>query len=104
AAAAGLVVLETVNNPGFMEEITRKGEKLRDIIRSWNKSNVKDVRGKGLMIGVDIEQDAWGVLEKAFEKGVLLLSAGVKTLRFLPPYIISDEEIESGLRILEEII
>ncbi|MDR0556422.1 MAG: aspartate aminotransferase family protein [Treponema sp.] len=104
AAASGLVVLETVNNPGFLQEITRKGEKLRSVIRSWNKPNVKDVRGKGLMIGVDIEQDAWGILEKAFEKGVLLLSAGAKTLRFLPPYIISDEEIESGLRILEEIV
>ncbi|MDR0706997.1 MAG: acetylornithine/succinylornithine family transaminase, partial [Treponema sp.] len=104
AAAAGLVTLETVNNPAFLKEIARKGEKLRGIIRSWNKPSVKDIRGKGLMIGVDIEQEAWGVMEKALEKGVLLLSAGAKTLRFLPPYIIRDEEIESGLRILEEIV
>ncbi|MDR0374306.1 MAG: aspartate aminotransferase family protein [Treponema sp.] len=104
AAAAGLVTLETVSNQPFLKEIARKGEKLRGVIRSWNKPNVKDVRGKGLMIGVDIEREAWGVMEKALEKGVLLLSAGAKTLRFLPPYIISDEEIEDGLRILEEII
>ncbi|MDR2447220.1 MAG: aspartate aminotransferase family protein [Treponema sp.] len=104
AAAAGLVVLEIVNDPAFLKEIARKGEKLRGIIRSWNKPNVKEVRGKGLMVGVDIEEDAWGVLEKALEKGVLSLSAGAKTLRFLPPYIIRDEEIESGLRILEEIL
>ncbi|MDR2784070.1 MAG: acetylornithine transaminase, partial [Treponema sp.] len=47
AAAAGLAVHETVNNPSFLKEISRKGEKLRGIIRSWNKPNVKDVRGKG---------------------------------------------------------
>ncbi|MDR2793370.1 MAG: acetylornithine/succinylornithine family transaminase [Treponema sp.] len=104
AAAAGLVVLETVNNAAFLREITRKGEKIRESIRSWNKPNIRDIRGKGLMIGIDITQDAWDVLEKALEKGLLLLAAGAKTLRFLPPYTIRDEEIESGLQILQEIV
>jgi acetylornithine/N-succinyldiaminopimelate aminotransferase len=112
AAAAGLVVLETVNNPAFLKEITRKGGKIQDIIRSWKHPAVKDVRGRGLMIAVDLDTEAWPVLEEAIARaggvngkgdgpGLLMLSAGPKTLRFLPPYIISNSEIETGLEILK---
>ncbi len=104
AAAAGLAVLETVDNSAFLMEVVRKGEKIRSIIRSWNNPHVKDIRGKGLMTGVDIEAEAWGVLERALEKGVLLLSAGANTLRFLPPLIISDAEIEEGLEIVKTLV
>jgi acetylornithine/N-succinyldiaminopimelate aminotransferase len=110
AAAAGLVVLETVNNPAFLKEISRKGEKIQHGIRSWNSPKVKEVRGKGLMIGADITEDAWPLLEKAITRadaktpGLLMLSAGAKTLRFLPPYIVSDAEIEQGLEILKGLL
>jgi len=121
AAAAGLVVLETVTKPAFLGEIARKGEKIMRELRGWNHPRVKEVRGKGLLIGIDIEGEARPVLEKALLRagtpqeqdsapsrkpealpGLLLLSAGPETLRFLPPYIISDEEIEEGLAILKE--
>jgi acetylornithine/N-succinyldiaminopimelate aminotransferase len=109
AAAAGLVILETVNKPEFLREITRKGEKMVSIIKGWSSPKVKEIRGKGLMIGVDITEEAWPVLEKGISRvystpgasGLLLLSAGKNTLRFLPPYIISDPEIEQGLEILK---
>jgi acetylornithine/N-succinyldiaminopimelate aminotransferase len=104
AAAAGMVVLKTVNDPAFLREITRKGEKIVDAIRGWKRSGVREVRGRGLMIGVDIGSEAWPVLESALSKGLLLLSAGPKTLRLLPPYTISDTEIEQGLGILRGIL
>jgi acetylornithine/N-succinyldiaminopimelate aminotransferase len=113
AAAAGLVVLETVNNPAFLKEIKRKGDKIQDTIHSWKHPRVTEVRGRGLMIGVDLDTGAWPVLEAAIARaggsgengcsgpGLLVLSAGPKTLRFLPPYIITDAEIEQGLEILK---
>jgi acetylornithine/N-succinyldiaminopimelate aminotransferase len=110
AAAAGLVVLETVNNPAFLKEIIRKGERIKTGIDRWRHPKVKEIRGRGLMIGVDITVDAWPVLEKAIARadantpGLLILSAGPKTLRFLPPYTISDAEIDQGLDILKEIL
>ncbi|MDR1353846.1 MAG: aminotransferase class III-fold pyridoxal phosphate-dependent enzyme, partial [Treponema sp.] len=104
AAAAGLAVLETVDNPAFLAEISRKGEKLISAVRAWKHPRVKEVRGRGLMAGVDIEGDSGVVLEKALEAGLLVLSAGLNTLRFLPPYIISDAEIEQGLEILRGIL
>jgi acetylornithine/N-succinyldiaminopimelate aminotransferase len=110
AAAAGLVVLETVNRPAFLAEISRKGERIRSRIRGWNHPRVKEVRGKGLMLAVDIEGEAWPVLERGVamaedsRPGLLLLSAGKETLRFLPPYIIGDGEIDQGLDMLKGLL
>ncbi|MCL2044582.1 MAG: acetylornithine/succinylornithine family transaminase [Treponema sp.] len=116
AAAAGLVVLETVNNPAFLAEITRKGTMIMAAIRAWNHPAIQDVRGRGLMIAIDIDRDAWPVLEATIARaegthafgmdkcGLLILSAGQKTLRMLPPYTISDSEIEQGLEILHTML
>jgi acetylornithine/N-succinyldiaminopimelate aminotransferase len=104
AAAAGLVVRQTVNNPAFLGEIARKGEKIVAAIRGWKHSGVKEIRGRGLMIGIDIENEAWPVLERALSKGLLLLSAGPKTLRLLPPYTISNNENDQGLGILRDVL
>jgi acetylornithine/N-succinyldiaminopimelate aminotransferase len=104
AAAAGLAVLEVVNRPEFLGEISRKGETIQAALRSWNHRALKGIRGRGLMIGVDIIAEAWPVLEAALERGLLLLSAGPHTLRFLPPYIIDDGEIDRGLGILREVL
>ena len=110
AAAAGLVVLKTVSTPEFLEEIKRKGEMLTAAIKRLSK--VKEIRGKGLILGFDIEGNAWPVLEAAIARadlakeqcGLLMLSAGANTLRLLPPYTLTDGEIEQGVAILEELL
>ena len=110
AAAAGLVVLETINNPSFLAEVSLKGEKIMSAIKEWNLPTVQEIRGCGLMIAIDIDRDAWPILEAAIARadtrccGLLLLSAGQKTLRLLPPYNISDSEIEQGLKIIKELL
>jgi acetylornithine/N-succinyldiaminopimelate aminotransferase len=110
AAAAGLVVLKTVNDPGFLAEISRKGEMLMSALKQNQK--IKEVRGKGLMIGLDIESSSWlllkaGIARADFAKkqnGLLMLSAGTNTLRLLPPYLINDSEIEQGIEIMNELL
>ncbi|GHU59287.1 acetylornithine aminotransferase [Spirochaetia bacterium] len=112
AAAAGIVVLDRVTDPAFLNEIARKGEKIQATLRAWNHPQIAEVRGRGLMIGADIKADAWPVLEAAIAAadaakntpGLLLLSAGPKTLRFLPPYTISDSEIDQGLELLRNVL
>ncbi|MCL2065954.1 MAG: acetylornithine/succinylornithine family transaminase [Treponema sp.] len=112
AAAAGLVVLDTVDDPAFLAEISRKGNMLVEGIKSLNHPKVKEVRGKGLMVGVDVDTEAWPLLEAAIARadgaknrsGLLMLSAGANTLRFLPPYTISDSEIGQGLEMLKELL
>jgi acetylornithine/N-succinyldiaminopimelate aminotransferase len=110
AAAAGLVVLKTVNTPEFLQENVRKGNRIMEALKNLPK--VKEVRGRGLMIGFDIETAAWPVLEAGIaradlaknENGILILSAGPNTLRLLPPYVINDGEIDQGLAILSELL
>jgi acetylornithine/N-succinyldiaminopimelate aminotransferase len=87
-----------VNNPDFLNEIKRKGEKLMAAIKKLPK--VKEVRGKGLMIGFDIEGESWPLLQAALDKGLLLLTSGGSTVRLLPSYMITDAEIEEGIAIL----
>jgi acetylornithine/N-succinyldiaminopimelate aminotransferase len=109
AAAAGLVVLKTVSAPEFLEEIRRKGDMLITAVRQLAKVN--EVRGMGLMIGIDIKQNAWSILEAAVTRaglneqcGLLFLSAGTNIIRLLPPYTLTEGEIEQGIEILKELL
>jgi acetylornithine/N-succinyldiaminopimelate aminotransferase len=111
AAAAGLAVLKIVGDPSFLKEIARKGERVISILQSWNCPKISGIRGRGLMIGVDIGAEAWSVLEAGLaladdrgKPGLLMLSAGPHTLRLLPPYTISDEEIDRGLELLRGLL
>lgn len=63
---------------------------------------VKEVRGRGLILGLQLTQDPTPIVTAARERGLLIITCGTNTLRFVPPLIISDEEIEEGLVILEQ--
>ena len=110
SAAAGLAALETVDDGAFMAEIARKGAMALETIKSWRHPAVLETRGLGLMIGVDVDREAWPLLEAGVARarkkgrGLLVLSGGPKTLRLLPPYVVSDGEIEAGLDMLRELL
>ncbi len=65
---------------------------------------IKEIRGKGLMIGIEISKEAKRIKDLCERKGLLIGTAGEKTLRFLPPLIISQEEIDEGMRIFQEVL
>jgi len=110
AAAAALVVLKTVNDPDFLTDIVHKGDIVMSFLKKHHK--VKEVRGKGLMIGFDIESASWDVIKAGIERadtlknlnGLLLLGGGQNTIRLLPAYTILDSEIDQGLEILSELL
>jgi acetylornithine/N-succinyldiaminopimelate aminotransferase len=62
---------------------------------------IRAIRGKGLMWGMDTHESAAAIVSRAFEQGLLLVTAGEHTLRFLPPLTITRDELASGLAILE---
>ena len=64
---------------------------------------VSDVRGLGLMIGIDVEIPTADILNKATEKGLVLLTAGTKTVRLLPMLNITDAEVDLAIQIINEI-
>ena len=106
ACAAGLVVLETVSDPAFLDRVNYAGDYIRGKIASWNLPIVKDVRGKGLMIGTQIDKSIkpFDIEVRCLEEGLCTTTAGSDVVRFLPPLNISDKEIDEGLAIYKKVL
>ncbi len=106
ACAAAQVVLDTVNNENFLYEVKQKGEYIRNIIKTWDLPIVKDVRGKGLMIGTQIDSKIkpFDIEVKCLEEGLCTTTAGSDVVRFLPPLTISYDEIDAGLKIYKKVL
>ena len=99
-AAGAQVVMDKLSAPGFMDEITRKGNYIRETVMNASPKKVKGVRGKGLMIGFQVEGTPADYVKKAAERGLLILSAGSDTVRLLPPLNITDAELARGVELL----
>ncbi|MCI6693031.1 MULTISPECIES: aspartate aminotransferase family protein [unclassified Clostridium] len=104
ACSGALVVLDKICNEDMLNEIKEKGEYLMQLLKDINSPLIKDIRGKGLMIGVEVATTPSEIQKKALEKGLLVLTAGKNVIRLLPPLIISKEEIKEGIKILQETI
>jgi len=65
---------------------------------------VKEVRGRGLLVGIELTYDAAPVVGRCRERGMLCNLAGERTVRLAPPYIVTLEELDEGLRILEDAV
>jgi acetylornithine/LysW-gamma-L-lysine aminotransferase len=65
---------------------------------------VKEVRGLGLMLGMEFRYDVRNIILKTMDKGVLILDAGRNVLRFLPPLVIEKEQIDKAVAVLDEVI
>lgn len=102
ACAGGLAVLDRIESNGFLDEVGKKAEFIKNELVKC--SEVKAVSGLGLMIGITLKnKDAHDVAQKALERGLLVLTAKEK-VRLLPPLTISYDELKDGLKILIEIL
>ena len=102
ACAGGNVVVSRVSSPEFLAEVQKKSEYIFDKLSKMK--GVASVSGLGLMIGIELtEKKAADVVKAALEKGLLLLTAKTK-VRLLPPLTITYEEIDAGLKIIEELL
>ncbi len=102
SCAGGLAVLNTVNKPGFLDEVAKKGDYFRK--KLLTSPEVASVSGIGMMIGIELKNKKAGdVVKTALDQGLLLLTAKTK-VRLLPPLTITYEEIDKGLDILLSIL
>jgi len=104
AAAASLAVLGELGKPGFLASVEAKGAKIMSAVRSWNAPCVREVRGMGLMIGIAVSVPPGDIVAACRERGLLVLTAGDDTVRLLPPLVITESEIDSGLAILRKVL
>ena len=101
-AAAGLVVQETLSDE-FLAEVTAKGEYLRGLIEALDLPCFGKTRGMGLMIGSEVKEgdNKSEIANKLIENGLLVLTAG-PGMRLLPPLVITKEEMDKGVAIMEK--
>jgi predicted acetylornithine/succinylornithine family transaminase len=107
AAAAALAVLDHLTADGFLEKVRRRGEQLRKGLRSLSRSYpqaIAEVRGLGLMLGVEFRSPAGDVVKGLRAAGILATKAGDNVLRLLPPLTIKGKEIEEFLSALEAVL
>ena len=106
ACAAGTATLQALTQDGLVENAKNMGEKflhgLNDL-KSRHKI-IREIRGKGLMIGVELKFEVKDILMEGIKKGLLLLYSGRNILRLLPPLVISDEDVTKSLQILDELL
>ncbi|MBR8829149.1 MAG: aspartate aminotransferase family protein [Gomphosphaeria aponina SAG 52.96 = DSM 107014] len=111
ACAAALTVLQTIERENILQNVQARGEQLRTKLRAIAAKYPHlfvDVRGWGLIDGMEINSDialtSIQLVEAAMKAGLLLAPAGPKVLRFVPPLIVSAEEIDEAAQILEKAI
>ena len=106
AAAAAIATLEVIRDEKLMENAVARGKEAVDGLRAALKGNslVTDIRGIGLMIGVDfVDADAAADVEvEAFKRGLLVLTCGDRGVRMSPPLVVNAEEIKTAVRIFAE--
>jgi len=103
-------IWDTVSDQKFLDEVKSKSSYLTGKLEVLQDeySFIKEIRGKGLLLGLEILEDdhvdVLKIIGLAREKGLLLLKTGVNVLRMAPPLIISEEEIDEGIEILQKVL
>jgi len=116
ACEASLATMRVIEKEKLRENATKQGEYVLKRLREWVRKYeiVGDVRGKGLMIGVEIIKDkksnekdgdaAHDIIHHAWKKGVVAIGAGENCFRIAPPLVITRDLLDAGLDALEESI
>lgn len=105
ACSAGKVIVENVLSPGFLEEVNKRSAYFLSGLFALKEkySWVKELRGRGLLLGLEIEGEGASLVEKAYEKGFIINCTKGNVLRFLPPLTIKEEEIDQLIFMLDEL-
>ena len=106
SCSAGTATIQALTQDGLIDNAEKMGQKFRqglDTLKS--KHNIiREVRGKGLMIGIELKFEVKDIILEGIKKGVLLLYSGRNILRLLPPLVITDDDVTNSLKILDELL
>lgn len=109
ACAAANVVLDTVPKPKFLEKVTEVGAYFKGELQKLKAKYpelIVDVRGEGLILGAELKSAEHGrdIVNKCLEKGAIINCTVGKVLRFIPPLIITKQDVDTVVAILDEAI
>ena len=103
SCAAGTATMQALTQDKLVENSANMGELFREGLEQLKEKHsvIREVRGKGLMIGVELKFEVRDILMEGIEKGLLLLYSGRNILRLLPPLVITQEDVTKSLEILD---
>ena len=103
--AAGIASLTTLNDPTLLEHCRSTGSYFMDQLKGLKKKypSIREVRGKGLLIGMELDRSGADIVNECLKKGVLINCVQEKVLRFIPPLIVTKEEVDRVVSTLDEI-
>jgi acetylornithine aminotransferase len=106
ACAAAIAVIETLKNESLCQRATEMGEYLLTSLRKAfsGRPGVEEVRGKGLMLGIELTSPCSILVNRALEKGLLINVTAAKVIRLLPPLILNREEADQIVSTLTELV
>ena len=104
ASAAGLATLQAIENENLFQHSADVGDYLLQRLNDLQHPKVRDIRGRGMMIGIELKSRVTPALKGLQEKGVLALPAGNLVLRFLPPLILTKEQADTAVDTLAEVL
>lgn len=100
---AAIAVLDKIQKPGFLASVTKKGLYFKELLAQKTEGNqhVKEIRGLGLIVGIQLDVPASPLVDACREAGLLILTAGNgNVVRLVPPLIISEQELEQAVEVL----
>jgi LysW-gamma-L-lysine/LysW-L-ornithine aminotransferase len=100
--AAGIATLEVAGTPEFNAHVAAIGDRFIAALRAIRHPAIREVRGRGLMVAVELKSPASPVLQRMQARGVLAINAGKTAVRFLPPLIAEAEHVEEAARVFAE--
>ena len=104
ACAAALASLEVIGRERLPERAKTLGEYFLLELRTIQSERIREVRGLGLMLGIELKEKAGPYVQHLMERGVIVLLAGATVIRLLPPLVITREEIDRALSALKEVL
>jgi len=102
--AAARETLKILSEEQLIQNAELMGSYFMEELRKIKSPLIRELRGMGLMIGIELKQKVAPTIRKLADHGVLVLPAGLTVLRFLPPLVINKEQIQLVIAALEEVL
>ena len=106
SCAAGTAALKALTEDGLIENSEKMGKMFREGLEKLKEKHniIREIRGKGLMIGIEMKFEVRDILMGLIKEGVLMLYSGRNILRILPPLVISEEDVTKVLHALDSVL
>ncbi len=106
SCAAGIAALKALTEDGLIENSEKMGKIFREGLEKLKEKHtmIREIRGKGLMIGIEMKFEIKDILMELIKEGILMLYSWINILRILPPLVISEDDITKVLHALDSIL